>query len=142
MKFFLIKHFNLFKKTIPSLSRQQLGILGEHRAAQFLKKKKHQILNKNWKHKQHEIDLIARDKETIVFVEVKSRSKEGLVPLYYSVSQRQKGNIQQAAKAYLRKFSQRPKHFRFDIIEVYFSEEGRSTIQHHRNVALFSKYFQ
>lgn len=53
--------------------RKQLGNLGERLAEQLLQKKKHRILKRNLKTNVGEIDLLTRDRETIVLVEVKTK---------------------------------------------------------------------
>jgi putative endonuclease len=58
----------------PPTPKQRLGSFGEHRAAEFLRRKNYSILALNYKRKFGEIDIIAKDKNEIVFVEVKTRT--------------------------------------------------------------------
>ena len=53
-----------------------LGILAEDKAEEFLKKSGYQILRRNYKTKLGEVDIIAKDKDTFCFVEVKCRSTD------------------------------------------------------------------
>ena len=57
--------------------KQRLGKWGEEQAAVFLVKKGYKLIEKNWRSRPGEIDLIMRDQEMLVFVEVKTRSGTG-----------------------------------------------------------------
>jgi len=95
-----------------------LGHKGEDEASEFLKRAGYRILFRNWKWGRNEIDLIAENREFIVFVEVKIRTKnyglkdEDLVP-----RQKQRSIIN-AANGYLQRYHIR-KEGRFDVIIIY-----------------------
>lgn len=57
--------------------RQDLGRYGEERAAKFLQDRGYEIIDRNWRCQVGEIDIVARDNERLVFVEVKTRSGSG-----------------------------------------------------------------
>lgn len=57
--------------------RQDIGRYGEERAAAYLKDRGYEIIERNWRSQTGEIDLIARDKDRLVFVEVKTRNGSG-----------------------------------------------------------------
>lgn len=62
--------------------KQRLGAKGEELAGEYLKNRGFEILERNYRYKRKEIDLIVRDKNTVVFVEVKAgRSKKFGLPL-------------------------------------------------------------
>ncbi|MDE3078320.1 MAG: YraN family protein, partial [Chloroflexota bacterium] len=54
--------------------RKRLGNSGEDRAAAFLKKRGYRIVERNWRHALGEIDLVAADRDVLVFVEVRTRA--------------------------------------------------------------------
>ena len=58
----------------------ELGKLGEELATQFLTEKGYEILEKNWRNKHKEIDIVAKDGNELVIVEVKTRQKIPLMP--------------------------------------------------------------
>lgn len=120
-----------------------LGKKGEELAIKFLKnEKKYKIIASNWTYKKDEIDIIAKDGEVLVFVEVKTRSDE--IPLmthYHSVTTKKKKNLARGCKSYLKYTIPTPKHFRFDIVLVKFCKNNENIIQHYCNIKLFSKYF-
>lgn len=115
-------------------TNKQFGALGEKFAVKYLKDRKCKILEKNYKNKVGEIDIIAIDGSEIVFIEVKTRSAQPYLSGRYSVDKRKQFHIMRAASWYmeLKKSSLQP---RFDIIEV---EVERSTgelvkIEHFKN---------
>ena len=99
------------------MTDKDFGALGEKLAAGYLKKNKYKILEKNYKNPLGEIDIIARDAEYIVFVEVKTRSAEPFLSGMYAVDRRKREHILRVASAYLAK-EKRGLQPRFDIIEV------------------------
>lgn len=106
-------------KNMKPMNNQQFGALGEKFAAEHLKKKHYKILEKNYKNKLGEIDIIAssRGGGEIVFVEVKTRSADPYLSGQYAVDKRKQFRIMRTAAFYLSE-----KHCtlqpRFDVIEV------------------------
>ena len=116
------------------MTNKEFGALGEKYAVDYLKKRKHKILEKNYKNKLGEIDIIARDGGEIAFIEVKTRSASPYLSGKYSVDRRKQFRIMRAASWYLsiKRIALQP---RFDIIEI---EVNRSTgemikLEHYRN---------
>ena len=99
------------------------GECGEDVAASLLKKKGYKILERNHKNKIGEIDIIARQKDTLVFVEVKTRSNEKFGIPAEAVTYYKKQKIVNAARYYLMD-NQTDLNIRFDIIEVYGKFDG------------------
>ena len=109
-----------------------LGPWGEALAAEYLKKKRYRIVACNYKCRFGEIDLIARTRKEIVFVEVKLRKSMDFAEAREFVDRRKQDRIRVTASMYL---SQNPTNLqpRFDVIEIY-APQGVSTsapqIQH------------
>lgn len=122
------------------------GERGERRAAAFLEKRGHVIVARNWRDprdRRDEIDLITRDGEALVFVEVKTRSAAALVSGYHAVDARKKRVVLRAAKSYLRRLRPPPETFRFDIVEVSVTDgANEAEVLHFENVELFPKHFR
>lgn len=85
-----------------------------------------------------------RDGEVLVFVEVKARAADALVPGYYAVGPKKRRVLLRAAKAYLRQLRERPRTFRFDVVEIGLpgAEAGEARVLHFSNVPLFPKGFR
>ena len=95
---------------------RETGLLGEMRAAAFLRRKGMRILEKRWRAAHGEIDLIAREGSTVVFVEVKTRPRGRLDSGLAAVNAEKRGHIRSAARDYLLRHGEAP--FRFDVIEI------------------------
>lgn len=95
-----------------------IGKKGEDNATLFLKKKHYKILERNYRCRTGEIDIIAKDGKRIVFVEVKERKddKFGSPSEYVTSSKRRK--LISAAKNYLAEKEIIDAYCRFDIVEI------------------------
>jgi len=123
------------------------GSAGERHAAAWLEREKRfHIVARNWRapHDHRlEIDLVGRDGETLVFVEVKARAAGALVPGYFAaVTKRKKKALLRATRAYVAQLRARPHTIRFDVVEVVRDADGRpGEVLHFENVPLFSKAY-
>ncbi|MBT3569831.1 MAG: YraN family protein [Opitutae bacterium] len=127
-------------------NRAERGRYGEWLSRRFLKGKGYYVLIANWRNpmdRRDEIDLICKDKEVLVFVEVRARSTSSLVSGYDSLSPRKRRVLLRACKSYLNQRKQRPEHFRLDVMEVDLpvGTKGKPEIFHHENIALFPPRF-
>jgi putative endonuclease len=94
------------------------GRRGEAHAAAWLERRGIRVLEKNWRHGRYEIDIVAREGETIAFVEVKTRrSGPGGSPAA-AVDHRKRARLALAAAAWIRQHPRVCAEFRFDILEV------------------------
>lgn len=107
----------------------ELGKEGERLASQYLCEKGYQLINKNWRYGQWEIDLIAAKASLLVFVEVKTRSQNKFGYPEEAVSERKKAWLQAAAEAYLEEFPFEGE-LRFDIIAITASKKEGINIHH------------
>lgn len=122
------------------------GEAGERWAEQFLiREHGFRLVTRNWRNprdKREEIDLVMKDGEILVFVEVKTRGAEALVPGYYAVDERKKRVMRRAIAAYLRGMSEPPRTHRFDVVAVSWPSDaspGDPTAHHYTGVALRRK---
>ena len=108
------------RERIPQLERQvafRLGISAESRAAAFLIAKGFRILARRWRSPVGEIDIIARRRQLLIFVEVKAREK--FEDAAWSVTDRQRASIAAAAEAWLaRQGDHGFQDMRFDAVLV------------------------
>ena len=98
--------------------RQQFGKKSEELAAWYLKKNGYKILEQNYRTRLGEIDIIAKDKKTIVFVEVKSRRSIRYGSPKWSVTYQKQRKISMVALQYLKKTRQTDATARFDVVAV------------------------
>ena len=101
--------------------RQELGKRGETQAAGLLKKKGYKILEQNYRTRLGEIDIIARDKKTLVFIEVKARASSGYGHPKLAVTPAKQRKISMAALCYLKETDQTRAKARFDVVAVLAS---------------------
>lgn len=100
-----------------------LGATGEEKAAEFLKWKGYKILETNFSNKIGEIDIIAKDKEFVVFVEVKARSTKAFGFPSEAVNFFKQQKIRQVSLSYLKSKKMLGKiQCRFDVVEVLGDE--------------------
>ena len=101
------------------------GAWGEALAARYLRKKKYTLIAAGFRCKFGEIDLIVRDKNYIVFVEVKLRKSANFALAREYVDRRKQDRIRITASMYLEAHPS-PLQPRFDVIEIY-APQGRMT---------------
>jgi putative endonuclease len=95
-----------------------LGRQGEQRAAEYLQSIGYKIIERNYRYRHNEIDIIARHKGTLCFIEVKTRgSLDKGHPIEAVTLQKQK-EIIKVAKAYLLTIEEREPDCRFDVIAL------------------------
>ena len=95
------------------------GNIGELKAVLFLKNMGYEILEQNFKTKIGEIDIIAKDDERIVFVEVKARATARYGYPRESVTKKKQQTIRRVAEIYLLKNHKTNVYCRFDVVEIY-----------------------
>lgn len=108
------------------------GKIGESLAVNYLKQKGYKIITINWKNKVGEIDIIACDKKTIVFVEVKMRSSLSKGYPREAVGYHKQNKIRKLAESYLKENSIYERDCRFDVVEI-IGDEKEYTIEHIEN---------
>jgi len=123
------------------------GDRGERLAAEWLKRERgFSLVARNWRNprdRREEIDLVARDGEVLVFVEVKTRSVGALVPGYHAVDERKRGVLRHAIDAYLAGLRVKPNTVRFDVVEISLPVTGphghvpAPEVHHFANVHFF-----
>lgn len=117
------------------------GSAGERAAERHLETKGLQVLARNWRHGRDELDLVCRDGEMLIFVEVKTRRSGAKVPGYFAVNQRKKKALMRAIRAYRARVNPKPKAVRFDVVEVEWGGKAPDAIRHFENIPLFTKGF-
>jgi len=98
--------------------RQTFGRQGESVAVRYLKKQGYKIIEQNYRSKAGEIDIIARDRKTLVFVEVKTRRSISYGNPKWAVTPKKQRAISKAALCYLKMTDQTHADARFDVVSI------------------------
>ncbi|MBF0520470.1 MAG: YraN family protein [Nitrospirae bacterium] len=106
----------------------ETGKLGEALAEKFLKKSGYKILERNYRNKVGEIDIIAKEGDCIVFVEVKTRQGDTFGMPVEAVNAAKRRKIKSTALMYMKTFKTEPM-VRFDVISVMINDR-QNQIQH------------
>jgi putative endonuclease len=109
---------------VPTETRRATGIKGEEEAARFLARSGYAILDRNVRTRAGEIDLVAREGKTLVFVEVKTRRDVDGDPPQAAVNTRKQNRLGRLAHGYLKLKRIRQAPCRFDVVSVILNEEG------------------
>ncbi len=109
--------------------RKPLGRLGEDAACEALKRSGYRIVQRNYRCPLGEVDLIARQGKTLVFVEVKSQSAGSRIPGKDRVSKQKQRRLCQLAQFYMKEKRLQGISARFDVAEVRFREGGQPLVE-------------
>lgn len=106
----------------------ELGVKGEILAIEFLEKKQYSILEINWHFDKTEVDIIAKHNNTLIIVEVKTRTTNAFGPPEESVGKSKQELLSIAAEEYLER-NNLDLDVRFDIVSVLF-KNGEAKVYH------------
>jgi putative endonuclease len=98
--------------------RQGIGRWGETLAADYLAGQGYEIIGRNLRTKYGEIDILARQNGSLVFVEVKTRTNANFGEPESSVDARKQAHLSAAAQAYLQEHSELGSDWRFDVVAI------------------------
>ena len=112
-----------------SIQSKILGDEGEQIAYDYLLSLGWQIIERNFHSSQGEVDIIAKDREFLVFVEVKNYSFASFGTPVGAIRAAKKKSIIHAAQTYLQKKGISDVYCRFDVISIYRNSEGKKTIE-------------
>jgi putative endonuclease len=136
--------FRRLQNLFLAARNRSAGVRGELVAEQHLRRRGYAVVTRNWRSprdRREEIDLVCRQRDVLVFVEVKSRAAGARVPGYYAVDARKRKVLRRAIGSYLARLRPAPRAFRFDVIEVTWRARGPEVL-HFENIPLFSKHYR
>lgn len=116
------------EKTNHMADHNDLGKTGEELAVQYLTDKGYTILERNWRNRHKEIDIIAKDGDELVIVEVKTRQNSNFGQPDLAVNKQKQRLLIYAANAYIFR-NNLDINTRFDIISIVF-DNGKPVIDH------------
>ena len=107
----------------PRREKKELGRRGEEVAFRFLKKKGYRIIEKNYVCKMGEMDIIAKEKDTLVFIEVKTRTSMEFGPPQLAVNSSKQKQLSKVALNYLNEKRLIDVKARFDVVAILLRPE-------------------
>ena len=115
----------------PGLAKDRLGRFGEDLAAQHLVAAGMQLLDRNWRCREGELDLVARDRDgTVVFVEVKTRSSAAFGDPAEAVGWAKARKLRTLASVWLREHPGDGAPLRFDVVSIV-RQRGQAPVVRH-----------
>ena len=119
--------FGWFTKLLGAArgQRKQLGNRGELLAAEFLEKLGYKILHRQLRGRFGELDLVALDGETVVFIEVKTRSNSAAGHPTESITPSKQAHMSRAALEFLKKRRWLNHRSRFDVVAIIWPTDGQ-----------------
>ncbi len=114
----------------------KIGELGEQKAVELIKEKGYKVLERNVENKYGEIDIVARDKKEMVFVEVRSKTGTNFGLPEETIKHRKKKKLIRNAKRYIN-YKKINRSYRIDVIGVVFNKNKEvERIKHYKNITL------
>ncbi|MDG0973448.1 MAG: YraN family protein [Crocinitomicaceae bacterium] len=105
------------------MTNQEMGKFGEDYAASYLRKNGYQILDRNYRFKKYEVDIICKHDDYLVFVEVKARNTSEIGPPWKAVTRVKQRQIIQCAHQYIIS-KDIDAEVQFDIISIVHNNSG------------------
>src|SRR5467141_5434704 len=132
-------HFSRWRNLSKSAHLRR-GVRGEKLACRYLKRNGYKILFRNFRGRSGgEIDVVCRDNDTLVFVEVKTRAREDFGRPFQAVDREKQKRISRGALAWLRMLDNPEILFRFDVVEVIIADSARPRVELIKNAFPLSK---
>ncbi len=122
---FAAEFFDRWYEELPWRRRVPLGKRGEQIAARYLRRSGYLIIKRNYRAAGAEVDLIAVEDQTLVFVEVKARSGKRLGTPQEAVDERKQNRIRRAAEVYAARNRVTEIPIRFDVVAIVGAGRGR-----------------
>ena len=103
--------------------KQLIGAKGERLALQFLRQKGYKIISKNFSCRFGEIDIIARQRKTTVFIEVKTRTSRNFGLPQEAVGREKTKHLLRCAQFYINNYANPEAEFRFDLVAIVLDKK-------------------
>ena len=108
-----------------STSRVRVGKLGEELAGRFLRERGYQILTTNYRCRQGEVDIVAKDGEEVVFVEVRTRRSQSFGTPQESLTRPKVRRLVATCQDYLQGYGGADTNWRIDLVSVRLDQGNR-----------------
>ena len=124
---------NVFRRILPARSAKRFGREGEEAAARYLQKKGYKILERNFRVRGGEVDIVAEKEGLIFAVEVKARSNRAFGTPAEAVTPLKARRLLRAGHAYCRRHDISVSKLRADVIAIEAGPSGALNIRHYQN---------
>ena len=121
------------RKPVKNLAKKELGARGELAAARYLERRGYDVIERNWHCKAGEVDIVARDNDFLVFVEVKTRTNIDTGLPEEAVDEEKRHRYEILAAHYLREHEVEETAVRFDVVALLVIAPDRALVRHHIN---------
>ena len=108
----------------PGTQKKELGKKGEDLALRFLKKNGYRIFARNYVCKMGEVDIIAKEKDTLAFIEVKTRTSTAFGPPQLAVNSAKQMQLSKVALYFLKEKGIEDVKARFDVVAILLGPKG------------------
>ena len=108
------------------MKRQEVGRLGERLAAKFLRRQGYHIIEANFRCRGGEIDIIAKQRDCLAFIEVRTRSSSSFGSPEESITQAKRSRLIFTALTYISSHSKLPEQWRIDVVAVEVDKQGQA----------------
>lgn len=102
-----------------------IGKIGEDIAIRFLKKKGYKILYRNWRCKLGEVDIVAQEKDFLVFAEIKTRRSLSFGPGFSSVNYTKQHTLIKLGQVFLKRYGLTNRPCRIDVVSINLNENNK-----------------
>ena len=109
------------------MKRIDTGKLGEKLAGDLLKKRGYKIIETNYRCPRGEIDIIARHKKSLVFIEVRTKTSLEFGTPEESITATKREHIRTVAQHYLQTHDDLPEQWRIDVVAIELTPEGKTS---------------
>ena len=116
------------------MDRRKLGDWGEEKALRYLIDQGYQLLTRNWRTREGEIDLVMNLDSTIVFIEVKTRKTDRFGPPEEGITRGKQERLRKTSRAYLQENDYENRDWRIDVIAIEATKIGEiMRLDHYEN---------
>lgn len=113
------------------MDAKEVGRRGEEAAAAYLERRGMTIVERNWRCKVGEVDIVALDGDTLVLCEVKTRRSVKTGTPEEAVGTAKQRKLTRLAEAYAQAMGGPPERVRFDVVSITLLSEDRALLRHH-----------
>ncbi len=107
------------------MKRRDTGALGEKLAKDFLKKRGYRILETNYRYPEGEVDIVARHKDSLVFIEVRTKKSLAFGSPEESITRTKMERLRAAAARYWQTHHNLPLSWRIDVVAIELDQKGK-----------------